>query len=604
MSEIEQSVLIELPLDWMRSKIRSEVEWTARYFSTMVEATSSLGWRVETTPAPMYADAAPRHPARGQLCISYHSYGDEPNVWRVKESYLPGFYTFDRFGYSGFSELAKHPERFLPAIRAFDLAHARAIIESCRSRFYEANLSKYAQPASVNGELPSSYVFFPLQTVHDSVQRFARLRQADAIREMADRCAKNGASLVIKRHPYCQDASTTMTLDAVTRASHVQLVDGPIRDLIAGASAVVGANSGVLFEALLAGKPVYSFASSDFVIATRQLQSADDFDKIFEAPQGSDANRERFVGWYLAEYCFQADDVRGMIQRLKKLELKSTSGNMEGVQRLEVKRIYAEVELARRNALLTQGSDDNNANNGRNVVTLNMLRDAYNVAACEKVRQWEYQTKRYLRFGGAADRTLTKSLPRVKRDVLRQEYYEKMHTEEEGYKKNNWLVEYLPALSKLDAKHMVEIGCGNGNFLTRAASVFEQVTGCDWVRTDTLPLEKPNVDFKQVDLTKGGVPHADIICSADVLEHIPVEIIPQVLSSVISSAPLQFHVIACYDDGHSHLSVFDPATWLALFRRSLPHAWIYDVAPRFGDSTRVICVITNIPFDVIGDPIS
>lgn len=602
MSETAQSVLIELPLEWMKSKIETEANWTARYFSTMVEAASSLGWRVETTPALMYADAAPRNPEEGQLCLSYHSYGDEPNVWRVKESYLPGYYTFDRFGYSGFSELAKYPERFLPAIQRFDLARAHAIIESCRARFLEANLSKYAQPDSVNDELPSSYIFFPLQTVHDAVQRFARLRQTDAIREMADRCAEYGRTLVIKRHPYCQDASTTTTLEAVTRASHVQLVDGPVRDLIAGATAVVGANSGVLFEALLAGKPVYSFASSDFALATRQLQNADDFDKVFKAPDGPEQDKERFIGWYLAEYCFEADDVRGMIRRLKKLALKNISSTTEETERLKVKKIHAETELARRDAVLMQGFVDTNSQNARNVVTLNMLRDAYNVAAYEKVTRWRRHAKRHLTFGSSADRALAKSLPRVKRDVLRQEYYEKMHAEEEGYKKNNWLLEYLPALQKLDAKHLVEIGCGNGKFLRQAASAFEKITGCDWVRTDTLPLEKPNVDFKQVDLTKGGVPQADIICSADVLEHMPVESIPQVLNSLISSAPLQFHVIACYDDGHSHLSVFDPATWLALFRRSLPHAWMYDVAPRFGDSSRAICVITNIPFDVIGDP--
>jgi SAM-dependent methyltransferase len=160
-------------------------------------------------------------------------------------------------------------------------------------------------------------------------------------------------------------------------------------------------------------------------------------------------------------------------------------------------------------------------------------------------------------------------LPQNKRDVLRPEYYEKLHSENVGYQQNNWLVEYLSSLLKVNARHFVEVGCGNGAFLRNAAPVVARITGCDWVQTSTLPLHFPNVDFKQVDLTNGAVPMGDILCS---------------------------------DDGHSHLSVFDPATWLALFRRVLPDAWLFDIAPRFNDSSRPICVITNVPFSVIGDP--
>ena len=138
--------------------------------------------------------------------------------------------------------------------------------------------------------------------------------------------------------------------------------------------------------------------------------------------------------------------------------------------------------------------------------------------------------------------------------------------------------------------------------LPRRLPVVARITGCNWVETRTLPLHFPNVDFKQVDLTNGAVPKGDMVCSADVLEHMPVESIPGVLDKLVSAAPLQFHVIACYDDGHSHLSVFDPATWLALFRRVLPDAWLFDIAPRFNDSNRLICVITNVPFTEIGDP--
>jgi SAM-dependent methyltransferase len=229
----------------------------------------------------------------------------------------------------------------------------------------------------------------------------------------------------------------------------------------------------------------------------------------------------------------------------------------------------------------------------RRLVTLAMLRNAYTVGADAKLKSG---------FSVPENDALMMLLPQNKRNVLRPEYYEKLHSENVGYQQNNWLVEYLPSLLKVNVRHFVEVGCGNGAFLRNAAPVVARITGCDWVETPTLPLHFPNVDFKQVDLTNGVVPKGDIVCSADVLEHMPVESIPGVLDTLVSAAPLQFHVIACYDDGHSHLSVFDPATWLALFRRVLPEAWLFYIAPRFNDSSRPICVITNVPFGVIGDP--
>jgi len=261
--------------------------------------------------------------------------------------------------------------------------------------------------------------------------------------------------------------------------------------------------------------------------------------------------------------------------------------------RQQIKDIHAGAEVTSKEATLS-GSPHDTQKATHSLVTLNMLRDAYNVGAIAKLAGG---------FDVPENDAVVTLLPQNKRDVLRPEYYERMHTENVGYKQNNWLVEYLPALLKVNPRHLVEVGCGNGKFLRHAAPVIDRITGCDWVETPTLPLNCPNVDFKQIDLMQDAVPMGDIVCSADVLEHMPVESVPKVLTTLASAAPLQFHVIACYDDGHSHLSVFDPATWLALFRRVMPDAWLFDISPRFNDSSRPICVITNVPFSVIGDPL-
>lgn len=60
------------------------------------------------------------------------------------------------------------------------------------------------------------------------------------------------------------------------------------------------------------------------------------------------------------------------------------------------------------------------------------------------------------------------------------------HSENVGYRRNNWLVEYLPSLLKLNARHIVEFNCSIGKFLCTAAPVVKRITACGWVETAPL----------------------------------------------------------------------------------------------------------------------
>ncbi len=105
--------------------------------------------------------------------------------------------TFDRMGYSGFSELAQHPENFTNTIAQFPLKRAVEVVYNCKKMLIKKNLSKYHQPDISNMELPKDYVFYPLQTVVDTVAIFARITQTDAIWHLAEQSAKHGVALVL-----------------------------------------------------------------------------------------------------------------------------------------------------------------------------------------------------------------------------------------------------------------------------------------------------------------------------------------------------------------------------------------------------------------------
>ena len=310
-------MVLEVPAGWFRSPLDGDRH--RDFFASLLVALSELDVTVQPLALPYGADTAPRRTVPGQVIVSYHSRGPAGNVLRLKESYLPPYYTADRLGYSGFSELATDPERFAPEIAAMPLEDARAVLGRLRREMIGTNLSKYPQPEVPGPSLPDSYVFMPLQTMTDPVVALWRLDPFEVLRCLLVIASRTGQSVVVKRHPLCTSRRVSRELAALS-ASHDNLIlaYASVHRLIAGATAVVGANTGVLFEALIHGTPVIGFGGSDFATATGQIETLDALAPALAgagAPRAED--RDRFLGWYLTRYCLRADDIPGIKRRIK-----------------------------------------------------------------------------------------------------------------------------------------------------------------------------------------------------------------------------------------------------------------------------------------------
>ncbi len=177
------------------------------------------------------------------------------------------------------------------------------------------------------------------------------------------------------------------------------------------------------------------------------------------------------------------------------------------------------------------------------------------------------------------------------------EYYQDIHEQNAAYQTNNWLLDELDRIDAFGASTVLELACGNGRFLDRAASRFTHVYGCDWAVS---PLVGPvlaahvNVTFFRTDLYRELPPcHADLVVSADFLEHIAPDAIDEVLRRIDTLGPSAFHKIACYDDGHSHLTILSPDEWLARFRAIDAAYRLERVEDRLGDPTRQIAVFSR-----------
>ena len=177
------------------------------------------------------------------------------------------------------------------------------------------------------------------------------------------------------------------------------------------------------------------------------------------------------------------------------------------------------------------------------------------------------------------------------------EYYQDVHECNEAYQTNNWLLDELDQLESFAASSVIELACGNGRFLERAASQFARVYGCDWAVSPLLApvlAAHPNVSFFRTDLYRELPPcHAGLVVSADFLEHIAPDAVDDVLGRIDSLAPAAFHKIACYDDGHSHLTIMPPEDWLERFRAIDVDYRLERVDERYGDAERQVAVITK-----------
>lgn len=183
--------------------------------------------------------------------------------------------------------------------------------------------------------------------------------------------------------------------------------------------------------------------------------------------------------------------------------------------------------------------------------------------------------------------------PRDPGAVLASSYYQAQHDNLKPYQVNNWLVPYIPVVVAAQPRSVLEIGCGNGIATRQLAASIADVRALDWALSPMLVDLPPNVTFVQGDVRTQNLPPVDLVASADVLEHFPREELLPLVERLVGCARNGLHVIACYDDGHSHLSVARPAHWLALFQAVDPDYRFLDVMYRRGDAAHITCTITN-----------
>jgi hypothetical protein len=205
--------------------------------------------------------------------FSYHTGACDINVFdsgvkgdfihiHFKESYLPGSFTFDMSGYSGWRKVSAGGNVFLQKKTEQGLyGRSKKFLDDTRAKRSTKYEQDYIETIPV---LKYPILFYPMQIVDDSVARLADISTLQLLDVLLSLSNRMEFSLLIKRHPLCRNPSVDKALQAVSSLDRVQITKAHVYDAINCSSAVVVVNSGVGFEAIALGKPVICTGESDY----------------------------------------------------------------------------------------------------------------------------------------------------------------------------------------------------------------------------------------------------------------------------------------------------------------------------------------------------
>lgn len=251
--------------------------------------------------------------------LSWHTSGLAAGVRHLKESPFPGFFYFDRAGYSGWAALATLSDAQIEsAMDAIPSMQAEAYFQALRARFITTGKTKYEQTRGPCESMPNRYIFVPMQLLDDHVTHLTDWDIFDLIRFVLGFLEGSDVSLVLKRHPKCTHWRVDAFLAEIESHSRVLVVDAPIHDLIERSIAVCTVNSGVGAEALLSCKPVFTASPTDYGFLTHDLRrvcTTAEFMALVDA-QVDRMAYAKFMTFYCRDYLVDASDPEVIKQRV------------------------------------------------------------------------------------------------------------------------------------------------------------------------------------------------------------------------------------------------------------------------------------------------
>lgn len=247
----------------------------------------------------------------GKPSLCWHTYGEMEGVRHLKEAYIPGYFYFDKHGYSGWAGIADwSAQEIVARLELISALEAERHFNALHEEYFICKKSKYKQKSDAF-KIEGDYVFVALQVFDDHVSHLTDWDGIKLVEKLLALLKGSSIKIVIKRHPNCRYFLMDEFFEKLSDCEQVLITDNSIHGIIEGAQAVFTVNSGVGFEALLAKKKVFVASKVDYQYLTcdfRKISSSRELlEKINE--EVDELAYHKFIYFFTREYLVRFDEL-------------------------------------------------------------------------------------------------------------------------------------------------------------------------------------------------------------------------------------------------------------------------------------------------------
>jgi capsule polysaccharide export protein KpsC/LpsZ len=283
-----------------------------QFYDILPEIIAEMGLECDMTIATIGRTGKQIIREKNTLCLAWHLHGNLPDIWHLKTAYLPDYFYFDKYGYSGWSDLAQEYNYDI------DIEDIRDEMQEFCDNYIASNRTRALQPESAY--IPEEpYVLVLTQRPGDSViKEFAYMDSQKLLDEVTELYKDTDYTVCVKTHPF-SDPENFHSDEYVRMSPDTFHATGSMHKIIAGATAVYTVNSGSGFEALMHGKRVFTSGKSDYHWVTTTVKNKQDLQDtmhLIEEPVDKDEIL-KFLHYVLNEYFVNIHDKQTIKDRIE-----------------------------------------------------------------------------------------------------------------------------------------------------------------------------------------------------------------------------------------------------------------------------------------------
>lgn len=284
--------------------------------------------RLAATLEDLRIPVQPRHqyymdcatPSETMPAISFFSHGGSPRNWHMRDVGIKGLVSIDPEGYWGHSCISDEDISERLASMVVSQSEIDQAVSSLRIWFSGSGGNKYAAGPDKQSEadIEQGSIFVPLQAPNGLEATNRRVEELISL--LADFSEESQTTIYLRRHPLDYSPLVTKAIASAAKRSKCVLSVLSPWELSTRTSATVSLNSATIMQAVVAGKPVFTWGKSDVHSVATDIGDYAEFKRNMGAALSSENPKkdlqDRFSYFYLRRYLVDVSDRQSVERRM------------------------------------------------------------------------------------------------------------------------------------------------------------------------------------------------------------------------------------------------------------------------------------------------